>query len=438
MFGFPQDLTGFTEVDPNSRVEKTTTRVTSTNVGRNEAAYVYKDKGANWFSGNFKHRLDIRVTGYSGSSPLLVVWALANVVSDRTNGTWGGAGIALDAFVIYNKTSGTYVFYLEEYEGTPYQTTFNLLQDTTYYLEIERKEEVGTYGTLYCRIYSSAAAREAGSGALATLSLALHAKRDFRYYYAMATSNVAAAVYISGYAENVDLGERRELIGRGAFREFASRELVARGAFAQRSSRSLMARGGFRQLNGYGLTGRGSFQTLSYTKVTIPLTISRLSSGAWRFEWDAESGETYEAWLDGVLLERPEDGIFECQAEGYLDEPPPVEIVKTGESENEEHPPYLLLQWKRLPTATAYVIEQYVGSAWVTKQYVMENGSAYYQHRTPAGTDGALNIWRVKALNSIGDAGTPIEFQLLLVRNPAPPEVAVEYESTGDLVVSEA
>ncbi|MCL4873868.1 hypothetical protein KJ039_07295 [bacterium] len=61
--------------------------------------------------------------------------------------------------------------------------TYTCEQGKIYYLEIERDEAVGTYGTLYCRIYDD----EARTNLVDTLSLTLRAAQDLRYVYALNT-----------------------------------------------------------------------------------------------------------------------------------------------------------------------------------------------------------------------------------------------------------
>ena len=47
-----EDFTTYTEVDPNSRITVSSTKVTWASVQRDEDAYVYKDKGVNYFDEN--------------------------------------------------------------------------------------------------------------------------------------------------------------------------------------------------------------------------------------------------------------------------------------------------------------------------------------------------------------------------------------------------
>ena len=52
-----ENFTEYTEVDPNARISVTKTRVTWTAITRQEEAYVYIDKGVDYFAGNFEIKL---------------------------------------------------------------------------------------------------------------------------------------------------------------------------------------------------------------------------------------------------------------------------------------------------------------------------------------------------------------------------------------------
>ncbi|MGB6873341.1 MAG: hypothetical protein WBE46_04275 [Dehalococcoidia bacterium] len=196
-----ENLTTYTEVDPNSRIGVTAARSAVTGLTRNEDAYLYKDKGAGRFSGDFEHLIDCRVD--SGNNVgLLYPWALANLIDDVAGIGASGDLLGCNLYVV----SPTRVdIYLHEWiAGVHYGSAgYQGAPATTYYLKIKRDESVGTYGTLYCYIYSNAAR----TNLLATLSLALHEKEDFRYIYATNTYNDANAAAITGWCENLDLQE---------------------------------------------------------------------------------------------------------------------------------------------------------------------------------------------------------------------------------------
>lgn len=201
----PEDFTTYTVGGAESaQISTTTTRCTATDLDRDDEAYCYDDKGANNFDGDFEHLCDVYITsadnlGISG------IWALANAIGASDD--LKSAGESYLQVFCYRDGNGVYNIRLIEYDyPNNYTDLYVCSVQTMYYLEIERDESVGTYGTLYCRIYSDAAR----TNLLDTLSLTLHSsKKDFRYVYGIMSRNYAVSVTqeISCYVENLDLQE---------------------------------------------------------------------------------------------------------------------------------------------------------------------------------------------------------------------------------------
>lgn len=197
-----ENFTTYTEVDPNSRIAKTSTKVTWTLLQRDEDAYVYKDKGADYFDGDFTHLLAIRLTA-GDTSGFVKCWCLANLVDDAK----GIEDVSGDYLAIYIKKSFANTMAVEECDGgslTALSTgsTYELELNTTYYLKVIRDESVGTYGTIYLYIYSDSAR----TTLLATQSITLNtSKKDFRYIYACQSYNAASSEAQSAYTENLNI-----------------------------------------------------------------------------------------------------------------------------------------------------------------------------------------------------------------------------------------
>jgi hypothetical protein len=105
------------------------------------------------------------------------------------------------AVEVYRGGTTYYVQIIEQDGANNYYTgwtSFSL--NTTYYLQIVRDENNGTYGTLYCNIYSDAARMVR----LASIQLTLHtSKKDFRYLFTAQNYNDSSGSNISGYTENL-------------------------------------------------------------------------------------------------------------------------------------------------------------------------------------------------------------------------------------------
>jgi hypothetical protein len=198
-----EDFTTYTEEDPNNRITVETSKVTFTNLTRAEAAYVYKDKGVDHFNGDFEHLLTVNSISSSGEYPFTSFWGLSNDIGAyNVLAEAGKSWIIID---IYHNPVNPRIEIRESDGGTVYyEITSYYSPNTPYYLKIKRDESVGTYGTLYCYIYSDAAR----TTLIDTLEMALHtSKKDYRYIYAVQSMGLAGDPYMSGYSENLDLGE---------------------------------------------------------------------------------------------------------------------------------------------------------------------------------------------------------------------------------------
>lgn len=201
-----EDLTTYTEVDPGTYLSVTSSRSTFTNMTQAIDAYVYKDKGVDHFDGNFEHL----ITVYQGQTenigdPYVTHWCLANMVNDYYYIFLNADSLAIDVRSLHGSPPYITIQLRETVAGTRYSfTAHDESINTPYYLKIKRNEAVGTYGTIYCYIYSDSGR----TNLLATLSGALHEKEDFRYIYTTQSWNSGSSNSIcDGYSENLDLQE---------------------------------------------------------------------------------------------------------------------------------------------------------------------------------------------------------------------------------------
>ena len=197
-----EDFTTYSETDPNSHIAKTATRVTVTDLNSQETAFVYKDKGAAFFSDDFTHNITVEVTAFTADGRDYA-WAITNDNTRDMKGIDDNNDSYLSIF-LYGAAGAAPEIYLEECDsGAIYQDNFVAVVDTVYYLTIARDESVGANGTLYCYIYSDAAR----TVLVDTLTIALHtSKKDFRYIFGANTRNSGiSGRTISAYCENLEL-----------------------------------------------------------------------------------------------------------------------------------------------------------------------------------------------------------------------------------------
>ena len=76
-----ENFTTFIETDPNSRIAVTSSKVTWTSLSRNEDAYVYKDKGEDYFDGDFSHLITVKMTA-GVKDGRVYLWGLTNEIDD--------------------------------------------------------------------------------------------------------------------------------------------------------------------------------------------------------------------------------------------------------------------------------------------------------------------------------------------------------------------
>lgn len=193
-------FTSYTETDPNSHITITSgAQIDFSGLTADEEAYVYKDKGASHFDGDFVHYFTARIDSGAGSYSKAVVWGLSNVVDDMQ-----GASDCVN--VRFNQNGGTPVFQLIERDGgaqTNGISSATISYDTEYWFEVER---VDSTDTLTCKIYTDSS-RTTQHGSTLTANLT-GSEVDWRYIYALASANTATSNTCSGFVKDLGLGVR--------------------------------------------------------------------------------------------------------------------------------------------------------------------------------------------------------------------------------------
>jgi hypothetical protein len=198
-----ENLTTYVEADPNGHIEAAVDRVTFTGLSYDESAYLYKDKGAGHFGGDFEHRFQFMITG-STNFGRCHPWMTANAVGDwLTLHAAAEDNLALRL----HRDDPDFIFRLFEDNDLGWweDTLAGLSENTMYYVTVKRDEAVGTYGTLYCYVYLD----EGRTNLFGTLSLALRKAVDFQYVYALSSEkSIYPDTTVSGYVESLDLMEQ--------------------------------------------------------------------------------------------------------------------------------------------------------------------------------------------------------------------------------------
>jgi hypothetical protein len=191
-----EDFTTYTEVDPNNRFTVTATKVDVVGLERNEDAYVYADKGVDHFDGDFE--ILFETFANSGASAFMAHAMMSNFIDD-----YEGHRAANESFLAVDR-DGAEDIILVERDGAGQFPDVSSRTVGPWYCIFERDESVGSFGTMYCFIYSDSDRLTL----VDTLSIALHtSKKDFRYYYVANSVNDGNVLPFTGYSQNHDLQE---------------------------------------------------------------------------------------------------------------------------------------------------------------------------------------------------------------------------------------
>jgi hypothetical protein len=200
-----EDFNTYTEVDtPGVLSIPSSSQIDYTGLQRNHESYIYDDKEVDHFAGDYEHLIDFNVA--SGAiNALCAIWLLANTVDDYSAIVNSATEDCHVIQINVSSTNTNYVIRLRESVGSSLYTDLTLAQpmNSRRYLTIARDEAIGTYGTLYCYVYSDADR----TTLVDTLSIALHEKEDFRYVYPIAAYNDGLTNTMTGDVRNLDLQE---------------------------------------------------------------------------------------------------------------------------------------------------------------------------------------------------------------------------------------
>ncbi len=202
-----ENFTTYTEVDPNSKITVIASKVSWSDLrSRNVDAYVYKDFGVNFFSGNFSINLTYRQISGSGQTAAGQCWTLANLVDDA-QGIAVASGDYLSIVCSVGVAANNKTIQLEELDGGTKHVSaadFDVTEGTDYYLTVSRDEAVGTYGTLTLKVYTDSAR----TTLVDTQTITLHSsKKDFRYLYGLQSRNTGdgGTVEWDGQVEDLEV-----------------------------------------------------------------------------------------------------------------------------------------------------------------------------------------------------------------------------------------
>lgn len=211
-----EDYTTYTKLDPNSRFAVTAGKIAVVDLGEQEDAWVYDDKGAAHFGATFEHHLNIS-NGDASQDAELLCWAASNVIEDHAY--WVDNNSQAVYSKLKEKATDVMQVGLTESEnaGADGYDFGNGTIGTPLWFEVERTSTTA----IVLRIYSDAEKLTL----VDTLGpVTLTNGRTYRYVFGVNSKNSGAAEAFTIDIENLDLNEAaaealapmRALLGVGA------------------------------------------------------------------------------------------------------------------------------------------------------------------------------------------------------------------------------
>jgi len=194
--------------------------------------------------------------------------------------------------------------------------------------------------------------------------------------------------------------------------------------------------------------------------VNYDTVITADSGGAFLYEWSGGTSGYKLFTEDGAYEQRGGSQLAEITNEATTEtslildgsdtgEPPFLEIIdntSTSEAQTEINPPFLTLQWRGSTDAWYYLIQESVSSVWTDRgtaggfvdPYANPDGdvrgAGYFQFKTTAVENETTPSYRVVPYDVNYTSGQPLQFDIFMVRNPAPPSISMAYTSSDGLL----
>jgi len=188
----PSDYTTYVKADPNNDFTVTATQIIVDTMRRDVKAYLYLDMGADYFDGDFEHKLDFELTAYQDWTEMWV-WVIS---TKPDSGFYAMRYDCLALGIYYSSSQGTVRMVL--FSNSPYGGVYwnGAEKDVHYYVTITR---VGAL--LTCKVYSN----PERTNLLATLTRSLTAGLKYRYIYAVVSQHHTSfgSNIVSGYVQNL-------------------------------------------------------------------------------------------------------------------------------------------------------------------------------------------------------------------------------------------
>lgn len=182
-----EDLSTYSEVDPNSHISATSSRMTGTGINRNETAYAYYDKGADYFDA-LDIDFDINISNLDAND-MVGVFGISNTLNHI--GAFGSSDIKVLGYFPSGQQARLYI------STSAVSDYMQITVGTTYYCTLAR---VAGNATVDLKVYSDSER----STLLDTITTTLNtASTKHRYIFGISSQYTNNNYAASGYVENV-------------------------------------------------------------------------------------------------------------------------------------------------------------------------------------------------------------------------------------------
>lgn len=159
----------------------------------------------------------------------------------------------------------------------------------------------------------------------------------------------------------------------------------------------------------------------------------QLDASTWLVSWSSDLTPPVTFWIyvDGQLIATTTASSWTFSSPIGV-----IEVLDTSTPPADAYPSKAILTWNGVAGAQTYLVQEYVESAWVNRASIVpKNGQTYFAWTSGILADSQTHQFQVLAVGVNQNDGTAASLNLLMVRNPDPPDVSFTYDPDKQQVV---
>ncbi|HET6325802.1 MAG TPA: hypothetical protein VFG04_14085 [Planctomycetaceae bacterium] len=185
----------------------------------------------------------------------------------------------------------------------------------------------------------------------------------------------------------------------------------------------------------------GSFAQTNDTQV-IMTAINQIDASLWQIKFRSQRVPpvTFTCYVAGQQVGTPivsPTGTGEIRVAIAPGSSPFIEIIDHG-IPHYAAPGICTLNWREIQNSQAYQVQQLIGSTWTTLQTVPEKGKGNSLFQTAWLNDQQTYDFQVVPIDAANNPGTPIGWDITIVRHPDVPNVTYTLNNNGTITIAAA